>query len=130
MLDVAVACYERAIAHGPATGCVAVENLSVVKTDLGTRAKLAGATDQAVKLYTEALQLNPAYHPAYFNLGVVESERGDYARALEYYQMAIARNPHYSEALVNVGVIHKVRFFHPTDAAAPSGTVGDVRRWL
>jgi len=106
LLDVATQHYECAIKHGP-PGCVAVENLSVVKTDMGTKCKLAGATEQAVRLYLEALHLNPAYHPAYFNLGVVESERGDFVRALEYYQMAVARNPNYAEALLNIGVIQK-----------------------
>lgn len=67
LLDAAIEHYARAIQHGPA-GCVAHENMSVVKTDLGTRLKLAGATDAAVEAYREAIEHHKGYWPAYFNL--------------------------------------------------------------
>ena len=59
--------YAAAIANGP-PGCVANENMAVVKTDLGTRLKLAGATDRAVEAYFEALRYHNSYWPALFNL--------------------------------------------------------------
>lgn len=102
----AIACYEQAVATGPPT-CVARENLSVAKCDLGTRHKLEGRTDVAAACYAEALALNPNYYPALFNLGVIYSEQGDMERALESYMAAVAKNPNYCEALCNVGVIHK-----------------------
>lgn len=102
----AIACYEQAVATGPPT-CVARENLSVAKCDLGTRHKLEGRADVAAACYAEALALNPNYYPALFNLGVIYSEQGDMERALESYMAAVAKNPNYCEALCNVGVIHK-----------------------
>jgi len=104
--DEAIQHYHKAIEHGP-PGCVANENMSVVKTDLGTRQKLTGATDAAINSYLEALAVNPSYWPAYFNLGVIYSERGDMDQALRYYELALSKNATYVEALCNIGVLFK-----------------------
>ena len=108
MLDEAVALYEQAIANGP-PDCVAKLNLAVVRTDLGTKFKLAGNLEAATACYEEALKLNPTYHPAFFNLGVVKSEVGDIDAALAAYERAVEANPSYVEALCNIGVIWKNR---------------------
>jgi protein O-GlcNAc transferase len=98
--------YKLAIMYGP-KDCPAKEHLAVVLTDYGTRLKLAGSTEKAVQSYTEALQIHDAYWPAYFNLGVVHSERREFDLAMKHYQLAIDRNPNYVEALCNIGVIYK-----------------------
>jgi protein O-GlcNAc transferase len=106
LIDKAIEHYKLALQYGPPQ-CVARENLAVALTDFGTRLKLNGNTDKAVQYYNEALEYHPAYWPAYFNLGVVYSERGAFDSALKYYQQAIERNPNYVEALCNIGVIYK-----------------------
>jgi hypothetical protein len=40
-------------------------------TELGTRLKLSGYTEQGLCKYFEALKQNPSYSPVYYNIGVV-----------------------------------------------------------
>lgn len=99
--------YKLSIKYGPKAGNPAVDNMGVVLTDFGTRLKLSGNTEKAIAAYKQALEYSPSYHPAYFNLGVVHSERGQFESALKQYMLAIEKAPNYVEALTNVGVIYK-----------------------
>ena len=74
-------------------------NLAMVKVDIGTRYKLSGNVETAMRLYEEALSVLPSFAPAYFNLAVIYSERAQYEQALKYYQLAVQHNPNYVEAL-------------------------------
>lgn len=47
--------------------------------------------------------------PAYYNLGVVYSEMGQYTHALSFYEKAAQLRPLYAEAHCNMGVIYKDR---------------------
>lgn len=45
--------------------------------------------------------------PAYYNLGVVYSEMGQFEAALQFYEKASELRPLYPEAHCNMGVIYK-----------------------
>jgi len=79
----------------------------VTLTDYGTRLKLSGNLDDAMNKYVEATHVNSSYAPAYYNIGVIYSELGQYQDALNGYQAALQRNPRYVEAFCNIGVIYK-----------------------
>jgi len=84
-----------------------ISNLSQALTDRGTELKLSGDSISAVRFYLQTIQLAPSYAPAYYNLGVIYSERGNYVEALKYYETAIKHNGSYVECYCNCGVIHK-----------------------
>lgn len=54
-------------------------------------------------LYTATLQKNPGCWMAYYNLGIVLSERGEADQAIDHYRQAIALRPDYAEAHYNLG---------------------------
>lgn len=57
--------------------------------------------------YQRAVSTWSAYAPAYYNIGVIHSERRNFAAAKEMYELAIQCHPSYPEAHCNLGVIHK-----------------------
>jgi protein O-GlcNAc transferase len=59
--------------------------------------------DLAAEYITKALQFNPEYEVAYFNLGNVLKEKGQLNEAITCYQEAIRLNPHFAEAHSNLG---------------------------
>ena len=70
---------------------------------LSKRAQLAGAMDQVTSAKIEtllqyAVRLDPKLAAAYLQLGVLQTQRGDYARAITSYQQAIAVSPELEEA--------------------------------
>ena len=58
---------------------------------------------QAVKAYTEAINLNPNLAEAYNNRGVAKSELGQYTSAIEDYTTAIKLKSNFADALNNRG---------------------------
>jgi tetratricopeptide (TPR) repeat protein len=55
--------------------------------------------------YLEAVDVCPAYAAAYYNQGVVHSERGRLDAATASYRRAVELLPAYAEAWCNLGVI-------------------------
>jgi len=49
-------------------------------------------------LLEKAIQADPKFAPAYLQLGILFSDRGDSAKAIEQYQRSIAADPNLSEA--------------------------------
>lgn len=76
-------------------------------TDLGTQLKFLGYIEAGMTKYLQALQINPNYAPAYYNIGVIFSETNLFEDALLYYSKAIEANKMYVEAYCNMGVIYK-----------------------
>ena len=99
LLEQAVEHLTLAVHNAPADCTLPRRNLSMVKVDIGTRYKLSGNVETAMRLYEEALTVLPSFAPAYFNLAVIYSERAQYEQALKYYQLAVQHNPNYVEAL-------------------------------
>ncbi|GJP81563.1 hypothetical protein CLOP_g11699, partial [Closterium sp. NIES-67] len=62
---------------------------------------------EGIAKYYEAIAADQRYAPAYYNLGVVYSEMGQYEAALQFYDKAVALRPLYAEAHCNMGVIYK-----------------------
>ena len=111
LLEQAIEHLSLAVQSAP-EGSVVRRNLAMVKVDMGTRFKLGGAVLEAISCYEEALQVLNSFAPAYFNLAVIFSERGQYEQALKYYQQAVRYNPNYVEALCveeSTGVMVKRR---------------------
>ena len=110
LLENAVEHLTLAVHNAPPDCTQPRRNLAMVKVDIGTRYKLSGNVETAMRLYEEALSVLPSFAPAYFNLAVIYSERAQYEQALKYYQLAVQHNPNYVEALcVSEDVSVKVR---------------------
>lgn len=58
--------------------------------------------DQSVAAYRETVATAPDYAPAWFDLGVVSYNRGDYATAEKSYREAIRIDPDYYQAHANL----------------------------
>lgn len=64
------------------------EKLKVI--DLaGTKLKLNGRLEEGYKHYQRAIAACPAYAPAFYNIGVIHSERRDFGVAKQYYERAL-----------------------------------------
>ncbi len=74
---------------------------------LGTKLKVSGRPEEGFAKYRQAASICAAYAPAFYNIGVIHSERREFSAAKELYARAIAANPGYAEAHCNLGVIHK-----------------------
>ena len=61
----------------------------------------------SASLRSDALSEDPSLPSAHYNLGVLQSERGDDDSALSSYQSALDLHPKYAEALCNTGVIRR-----------------------
>lgn len=59
--------------------------------------------EEAIKLYDEAIKLNPTVAQIYFNRGTVKSNSFDFVGAIKDYDKAIEINPNYMEAYGNRG---------------------------
>lgn len=59
--------------------------------------------EEAIKLYDEAIKLNPTVAQIYFNRGTVKSNSFDFDGAIKDYDKAIEINPNYMEAYGNRG---------------------------
>jgi len=68
-----------------------------------SRALAAADVDEKIRLYTEAIRLDPRYAWAYNNRGIAYRKKGDYGRAIRDYDRAIALKPDYAVAYNNRG---------------------------
>ena len=59
----------------------------------------------AIKLYTEAINLNPDFVEAYNNRGALKYKEGDFSNAMSDYDKAISLKPDYAEAYNNRAVL-------------------------
>ena len=62
-----------------------------------------GEKQRAIGLYDEILKLDPAYAPAYINLGTIQFHLRDYAKAEELYRRATEADPGYVLAFFDLG---------------------------
>lgn len=59
------------------------------KCATGTKLKLNGRLEEGFEHYRRAISACPAYAPAFYNIGVIHSERRDFAAAKQYYERAL-----------------------------------------
>ena len=55
----------------------------------GTKLKLNGRLEEGYEHYQRAIAACPAYAPAFYNIGVIHSERRDFGAAKQYYERAL-----------------------------------------
>jgi tetratricopeptide (TPR) repeat protein len=67
------------------------------------QAEEAGEKLRAIGLYEEILKLDPAYAPAYINLGTIQFHLRQYDRAEELYRQATEADPGYVLAFFDLG---------------------------
>ena len=60
----------------------------------GTKLKLTGRLEEGFEHYRRAVAACPAYAPAFYNIGVIYSERRDFSAAKQYYGRALEVGPH------------------------------------
>ncbi len=68
---------------------------------------MSGRLEEGSAKYRQAASICDTYAPAFYNIGVIHSERREFGPAKELYARAIRANPSYAEAHCNMGVIHK-----------------------
>jgi tetratricopeptide (TPR) repeat protein len=64
----------------------------------------AGALDAAIPLYEKVIQRQPTNLPAHYNLGLIYSGRGEWAKAQAEFEAALRTDPKYIDALINLGI--------------------------
>ncbi|XP_041351653.1 protein O-mannosyl-transferase TMTC1-like [Gigantopelta aegis] len=67
--------------------------LADMKYDLANHYKDLQQYDQALMLYTEALQLNPAKSKAHLNLGAIYHLKGQFSKARKHYEIVLKVDP-------------------------------------
>ncbi len=82
------------------------ETMADPYTTMGIAAYQSGDNEQAVKYYKRALEINPEYTQAHYNLGNAFLAQGKYALAREEYMRAITINPDFIPAYLNLGKIY------------------------
>ncbi len=58
-------------------------------SDRARQARARGATGDALRLYTEAVRMDPSFGPAYLGLGELRAALGDWGEAERVYEMAL-----------------------------------------
>jgi hypothetical protein len=61
---------------------------------LGTYALLRGQLDQAQVLFESAIRHAPPHHGLFYNMGLLQTARGDNTSAQGWFERALALNPH------------------------------------
>ncbi|PRP81687.1 putative UDP-N-acetylglucosamine--peptide N-acetylglucosaminyltransferase SPINDLY-like [Planoprotostelium fungivorum] len=98
--------YARAIRVRPNYD-IALHNMAVAMSDLGTEMKNRGDVKGGISKYKEAIHYDVRYSPAYYNLGVAYTQLGKSNKAKHMYELAISFNPTYAEAHNNLGVLYE-----------------------
>ena len=83
----------------------------------GSRAQQAKQLPEAAAAYRKAIQLDPSYYEAYYNLGVVSVQSGNVAAGLAAYETALAIEPDSHDARFNFALALK-QANYPIDAAS------------
>ena len=73
---------------------------------LGRIHDLGGNTSEAILVYQELINNNPAYYPGFFALGTLYDRRGNKKEAQSYYKKTIALNERYVPALNNLAYLY------------------------
>jgi tetratricopeptide (TPR) repeat protein len=98
----------------PASGDRAAATQAVAD---GARAQQAKEYPAAVTAYRKAIQLDPGFYDAYYNLGAVSVQTGNIAAGLSAYETALAIQPDSKDARFNFALALK-QANYPIDAAS------------
>jgi len=67
-----------------------------------------GDYDEAIRCFEMALEINPSYHPALYNLGIAHVDKMEFEKAVECWEKVLKIEPSYQKASA---AIAKVRSF-------------------
>lgn len=95
-LDVAIVEYQRSLE---------IRRTPKTLSNLAATYRRLKQYDPAMKLYAEALTIDPQSPVAHFGLGIVQAERGDLVAAEHSYRTALSFDPTYEEVYVNLGAL-------------------------
>jgi tetratricopeptide (TPR) repeat protein len=96
---------------------VAGDNAAALKVFApALRAHQDGRLAEAIQGYLQAIQLDPAYYNAHYNLGLAEAAAGQNRQALGEYELALAIKPDSADARYNFALLLK-QTNDPYDAA-------------
>jgi tetratricopeptide (TPR) repeat protein len=109
------------------------KKLAAYYNNMADAAARSGKTDDAVKAYTQAAQLNPEGAAAYyFNIGAVLTNAGKADEAIAAFDKCIAADPTKADAYYQKGVnlIAKETLDKDNKAIAPPGTAEAFQKYL
>lgn len=66
-------------------------------------------TDEAIREFQQALEIDPLFYRAHFKLGICYYMRGQYPLEINEYKKCLAINPQYVPAWLNLGHAHLAR---------------------
>lgn len=93
--------FETAIDKG-----VSEERIEMVYTCLGNAYNELEQFEKAVEAHRKALDVNPEFHKAWVNLGVVYRLSGNFIEAEKCYMRALELQPDYAELHASMGALH------------------------
>ena len=82
------------------------DNNYIAHDTLGVHLFFEGKTDEAIRHFEKALQINPEYHNSHFNLGLASFQKGKIEEAIGHYRAAIQAEPNFAKAYCNLGVAY------------------------
>ena len=62
--------------------------------------------DKAIECYQKAIEINPDFADAYYNMGIAYRHKENYDKAIECYQKVIEIDPEDADAYNNMGVAY------------------------
>ena len=65
--------------------------------------------DQAIENFSKVLECNPQDGMAYFNIGIIFTEKGQFDKAIESYQQCLIIDSNHAEAYDNMGSVLRVQ---------------------
>ena len=89
---------------------------SAVYNKLGVLYFLTNRKEKAKEYLQKALAINPFYATAYFNLGLVVEEEGDYNQAISLFQKARKYAPRFPEVYKKLGYIYSRKLKYKDEA--------------
>lgn len=81
------------------------QNNYVIHNSLGSNYLIQGEYDKAAEQFRKALQIEPMFPLANYNLGSVLSRKGKYKEAIDAYQKAIQMDPENDQAYLELAMI-------------------------
>ncbi|NIA18613.1 MAG: tetratricopeptide repeat protein [Simkaniaceae bacterium] len=63
--------------------------------------------DCAIEKYQQVIEIDPTFYQAYYQTGVIEARRGNYAYAMENYKLALEHNPNFYKGWFALGLVQK-----------------------
>ncbi|MGH7531459.1 MAG: tetratricopeptide repeat protein [Gemmatimonadales bacterium] len=100
----AAAALDTALAAG-----VSAYDVELIYTVLGNALNELGRFDDAIAAHRKALEINPRFHEAWVNLGIVYRLLGEYDHAEQSYLKALELAPDYAELHASLGALYIFR---------------------